>query len=237
MSKITFYYDVVSPYSWFGFEIAHRYQRVWKNVRFEFVPVFLGGIMAATGNLPPATNPYKGAHMVKEILFFKKMYDVDIGGLPAKFPSKTLLAQRVLTAMKLQRSDKLEPASRAFWVRLSRKVFAHLGLKQRLFWRDGKDIESKTDLLDYLSKVVSPAEAARLINEDAQNEDVKKALTAATAKLVEEQGAFGLPWMVVSRSSDGEEMGMFGSDRFEAAAWFLGEMYEGPSPKGNKAKL
>ncbi|XP_018422141.1 PREDICTED: glutathione S-transferase kappa 1-like isoform X3 [Nanorana parkeri] len=53
MSKgrvLELFYDVVSSYSWLGFEIMCRYKNIW-NVDVQFRPGFLGGIMQATGSL------------------------------------------------------------------------------------------------------------------------------------------------------------------------------------------
>ncbi|XP_070598134.1 glutathione S-transferase kappa 1-like isoform X1 [Erythrolamprus reginae] len=49
--KVECFYDVVSPYSWLGFEIICRYRPIW-NLDLHLRPVFLGGIMKATGSLP-----------------------------------------------------------------------------------------------------------------------------------------------------------------------------------------
>ncbi|KAJ3136990.1 Farnesyl pyrophosphate synthetase [Physocladia obscura] len=168
---------------------------------------------------PPATNPFKAAQMMKEIQLLKQMYDIDVGN-PANFPSISMLAQRILFALKVQNSEKLEDVARAFW---------------KLYWRDEKDIESKKDLYEYLAPIVTSEAANRLINVDSQNDKIKKGLINVTNSLVKEHGAFGLPWFIVKRASDGAEMTFFGSDKFEAIAWFLGEKYEGPCPPGYKA--
>ncbi|XP_059689627.1 glutathione S-transferase kappa 1 isoform X2 [Gavia stellata] len=47
---VELFYDVVSPYSWLGFEVLCRYQHIW-NIDLRFRPAFLGGIMQATGSL------------------------------------------------------------------------------------------------------------------------------------------------------------------------------------------
>ena len=62
---IDFYYDVVSPYSWIGFEIMERYSRIWP-VTVRYRPVLLGGIMAAVGNATPAV-PAKGAYLSADV--------------------------------------------------------------------------------------------------------------------------------------------------------------------------
>ncbi|KAJ3392794.1 hypothetical protein CcCBS67573_g01167 [Chytriomyces confervae] len=214
--RITIFYDVVSPFSWFGFELLRRYQSVWNGVDVALQPFFLGGVMGASGNKPPATNPYKGAQMLKEIPLFGKMYDIDIGN-PANFPEKSLHAMRILQALKLQGSDKLTAVSLAFW---------------KLYWHDKKSIESKDDLQAYLAPIVGDAAATRLVQHDSQTSEVKQALADATKEAVDVHGAFGAPWFVVENGN--ETMTFFGSDRMEAIAFFLGEKYLGPCPPGYK---
>lgn len=40
--RIEFFYDIMSPYSFFAFEVLSRYQRLW-NVTLELRPILLGG--------------------------------------------------------------------------------------------------------------------------------------------------------------------------------------------------
>ena len=57
-ASIKIYYDVVSPYAWMGVELLQRYQKAWGNsVSVDFIPFFLGGIMAGASNRPPASVP------------------------------------------------------------------------------------------------------------------------------------------------------------------------------------
>lgn len=64
VTKITSYYDIVSPYSWLAFEVLTRYEGIWK-VPIDYTPFLLGGVMRATGNVPPGSNPYKGNYLFK----------------------------------------------------------------------------------------------------------------------------------------------------------------------------
>ncbi|XP_040858326.1 glutathione S-transferase kappa 1-like isoform X4 [Ochotona curzoniae] len=44
------FYDVLSPYSWLGFEVLCRYQHIW-NVKLQLRPSLLGGIMKDSGSV------------------------------------------------------------------------------------------------------------------------------------------------------------------------------------------
>ncbi|XP_015226198.1 PREDICTED: glutathione S-transferase kappa 1 isoform X3 [Cyprinodon variegatus] len=47
---VELFYDVVSPYSWLGFEVMCRYRNVW-NIELKLRPAFLGGVMQGAGSL------------------------------------------------------------------------------------------------------------------------------------------------------------------------------------------
>lgn len=63
-TRIVLYYDVVSPYSWMAFEVLNRYESLWK-LPVDYVPFVLGGVMKATSNVPPGSNPFKARYMGK----------------------------------------------------------------------------------------------------------------------------------------------------------------------------
>uniref|UniRef100_A0A6I8P256 Glutathione S-transferase kappa 1 n=1 Tax=Ornithorhynchus anatinus TaxID=9258 RepID=A0A6I8P256_ORNAN len=44
------FYDVVSPYSWLGFEVLCRYRNTW-NINLRLRPSFIAGIMKDSGSL------------------------------------------------------------------------------------------------------------------------------------------------------------------------------------------
>ncbi|KAJ3290573.1 Glutathione S-transferase kappa 1 [Rhizoclosmatium sp. JEL0117] len=213
--KLKLYYDIVSPYSWFGFEILLRYKARWPSVEFEFIPFSLGGVMQLAENQPTARHPKKRIQIVKEIQFLKELYDVDIG-YPKDFPQLTRHAQRILTTLRMQKSDKLEAVSRAFW---------------KLYWRDEKSIISTQDLFTYLSPILGPEHAKNLIEVESQTPEVKQELTRVTKEAVESYGSFGAPWIVCEREGR-ETMTFHGSDKVEAIALYFGLKYEGPRPSG-----
>ena len=58
--RIELYFDCLSPFSFMAHRILTRYEQLW-GVELELKPVLLGGIMAATGNLPPMARPWAAA--------------------------------------------------------------------------------------------------------------------------------------------------------------------------------
>ncbi|KAI9341534.1 glutathione S-transferase kappa 1-like protein [Zopfochytrium polystomum] len=219
MCRITFYYDVVSPYSWFAFETLLRYKPIWK-VDVTLVPFFLGGVMNLSGNKPPATHPAKGAYMMSQDLpNLSKLYKVDLN-FPVNFPEVSLKCQRILTAVRLEQPDKLEDASRSLW---------------HLYWRDQQSMQDDANLLRYLAPIVGEPKAREYIAVRCNDKAIKDELMRVTTFAVESLGAFGAPLMVVEPAGGAggnEERSsvVFGSDRFEVIAEMLGKPYLGAVP-------
>ena len=68
MSKVPVYYfyDLISPASWFGFELVTPYAQVWKSMDLVLKPFLLGAIMKESGNKPPMMVPNKGKYLFND---------------------------------------------------------------------------------------------------------------------------------------------------------------------------
>lgn len=75
---------------------------------------------------------------------------------------------------------------------------------------------------------LSPSDAKDMLDLASSN-SIKSQLTKNTTTAVETFGAFGAPWLVAHKD-DGTEECFFGSDRFEALAYFMGKPWYGPVP-------
>ncbi|XP_064395176.1 glutathione S-transferase kappa 1-like isoform X2 [Halichondria panicea] len=121
MKKVQMFYDVVSPYSWVGFELLQRYSRKW-NFVLDLCPFFLGGIMKGSSNRPPGMNAAKAAYMGADLKRISAYYDIplNIPSDPAEvmFNKGSLSAQRLLTAVKIHCPEYLVPVSRQLWLRI-----------------------------------------------------------------------------------------------------------------------
>ncbi|NXE56199.1 GSTK1 transferase, partial [Casuarius casuarius] len=206
---VELFYDVVSPYSWLGFEVLCRYQHIW-NIDLRFRPAFLGGIMQATGNKPPAMLPKRAEYLLKDIKRMGKYYQVPVQISADDFQrilSKgSLGAMRFITAIDMTQPQFLEPVSRAFWLR---------------FWSQVSTLQSQ------LLAPLSVARQAGLSSEQAQklldmvsSPAVKNRLRETTEDAIK-YGAFGMPAVVAH--FNGEQHLFFGSDRLELLASVIGE--------------
>ncbi|XP_059173644.1 glutathione S-transferase kappa 1-like [Physella acuta] len=211
--KVEFFYDVISPYSWFAFEVLFRYQNRW-NMAVKLRPFFLGGVMKESGNKPPFAVLNKGVYMYKDIQQLGKYFDV-----PLKLPKVhekmlakgTLPTQRFLTAIDMTHPEMLEKISRELWMRN---------------WNRDEDVTEPSNLA-LQKKAGMTEENIAAVLKLATDEKVKQRLKQTTQEALD-LGAFGAP--VITTEVNGQKEWVFGSDRFPILADLLGEKWEGPCP-------
>ncbi|XP_007954775.1 glutathione S-transferase kappa 1 [Orycteropus afer afer] len=216
------FYDVLSPYSWLGFEVLCRYQHLW-NVDLQLRPSLIAGIMKDSGNKPPALLPRKAQYLTKDLTLLRHHFQVPIS-LPKDFFSVilekgSLSAMRFLTAVHLDCPEMLENVSRELWMRI---------------WSRDEDITEPQSILAAAQKAGMSAEQAQGALEKLSTPKVKQQLKDTTEAACR-YGAFGLPITVAH--VDGQTHMIFGSDRMELLAHVLGEKWMGPVPRAGHAKL
>ncbi|XP_046642244.1 glutathione S-transferase kappa 1-like [Daphnia pulicaria] len=221
-TKVEFYFDVVSPYTWFCFEVLCRYKPYW-NMDLVLRPFFLGGVMKATGNKPPMTVASKGMYMQKDLLRNADYFGINIKLIDDPYnvlvQKGSLKAMRFLTSINLHCPVYLENVSRELWQRI---------------WSIGEDITEEDSF-----KLA--AKNAQMNEIDIENclkrmdePETREALKKTTEEAVD-YGAFGAPTIVV-HAKEGPEL-FFGSDRFPLIAQLLKEVWKGPFPEQKNSKL
>lgn len=222
---IELFYDVVSPYSWLGFEVMCRYRNVW-NIELQLRPAFLGGIMQGSGNKPPGLVPNKFMYMNQDLSRLAKYFNVPLQSpsdpADAMFRKGSLSAMRFVAAVQEREKDgdqQVERVSRELWRRI---------------WSEDKDITEPASLAEAARKAgLSESEIKEVLNTYTSQKIKDKLKSSSEAAL--EYGAFGFP-MVVCHVNGKPEM-FFGSDRFELMAHCIGEKWMGPQPDKSAAKL
>jgi len=194
MSKmIEFFFDFVSPTAYFA---HHVLPKIAGHAGADLVyrPMFLGGVMKATGNAPPAFVLAKGAWMNDDLPRWAKKYGIEYNFNP-HFPVNTLAMMR--GACALQGED----------------VFpAYLDAMFEAVWKDGKNMGDPEEIAKVVSRLgLDPEEFAAL----CQKPEWKQALKANTDEAVE-RGAFGAPSIFV-----GDDL-YFGQDRLFMVAEAVG---------------
>lgn len=214
------FYDVLSPYSWLGFEVLCRYQHIW-NVKLQLRPSLIAGIMKDSGNLPPQI-PRKLQYLRSDLQLLRQHFQV-----PMQFPKDfseivrkgSVSAMRFVTATNMERPEMLTNVSRELWMRA---------------WSRDEDITQPQSILAAAEKAGMSAEDARALLEKISTPQVKNQLRETTEAACK-YGAFGLP--IVVAHIDGKTHMLFGSDRMELLAHLLGEKWMGPAPPALNARL
>ncbi|KAI9533154.1 hypothetical protein NQZ68_025548 [Dissostichus eleginoides] len=222
---IELFYDVVSPYSWLGFEVMCRYRTVW-NIELKLRPTFLGGIMQGSGNKPPGLVPNKFLYMTKDLNRLSEYFNVPLRSpsdpFEAMFQKGSLNAMRFVTAVQEKGKggdEQVERVSRELWRRI---------------WYEDKDITEPASLSEAGIKAgLSDSEVKELLKL-SNSQEIKNKLKSSTQNALD-YGAFGFP-LVVCHLNGKPEM-FFGSDRFELMAHCIGEKWLGPLPDKPAAKL
>ncbi|XP_065482904.1 glutathione S-transferase kappa 1 isoform X3 [Caloenas nicobarica] len=209
-----------------------RYQHIW-NIDLRFRPAFLGGIMQATGNKPPAMLPKRAEYLLKDIKRMAEYYQVPVQisgddfqrvlgkiclSVSLLIPG-TLGAMRFITAIDMTQPRYLEPLSREFWIR---------------FWSQHEDISQPENILAVAGQAGLSSEIAQKQLEMISSPVVKNRLKETTEEAIK-YGAFGMPAVVAH--FNGEPHLFFGSDRLELLGSIIGEKWQGPVPSVPSPKM
>lgn len=211
--KLELFYDIVSPYSYLALVTLDRYRATkWPQLELVLRPAFLGGVMKAVGNVPPATLPQRAPYLLRDIARLSRHIGVEMT-LPEVFPGNTLNTMRFLRVV----DDENDQA-------LLRAVSFAL---YRAHWGRGEAVDT-TDSLVRAAKEAGVDEArAQAWAAKTGDAAVKERLKAATDEAVA-RGAFGFPAMFVNK--DGDDEMFFGHDRISLLAAEMGLPWQGLRP-------
>jgi len=187
--KAEFQFDFGSPNAYLA-EVALPGIEKRTGVKFDYVPVLLGGIYKATGNMSPFDSlrgiKNKPEYNQLETQRFIKKYNITKFKVNPFFPVNTLMLMRGAVAAKME--GMFEPYFRA--------AYHHM-------WEDPKKMD---DVEIFKAAFKSSGIDVDKLFARAQQDDVKKKLIDDTTDAVN-RGAFGSPTFFV-----GKEM-FFGKDQ------------------------
>jgi 2-hydroxychromene-2-carboxylate isomerase len=187
--KVEFLFDFGSPNAYLAELVLPGIE--WRTgVKFEYVPVLLGGIFKGTGNMSPSDSlrgiKNKPEYQALETQRFIRRHNITKFRQNPFFPVNTLMLMRGAVAAQFE--GTFEPYFRA--------AYHHM-------WEEPKKMD---DLETFRNAFISSGiDIDRLIAR-AQQDDVKKGLIDRTTDAVN-RGAFGSPTFFV-----GKEM-FFGKDQ------------------------
>ncbi|KAF1763713.1 hypothetical protein GCK72_003658 [Caenorhabditis remanei] len=215
LPRIDYYFDVISPYSYIGFEILQKMESQWKDVSIRYIPFFLGAVMKESGNRPPAMLPARSVMMMRDLDRTAKFWEIPLTQ-PPKFMEwimkyRTTGAMKVLLVLEEQDKDLMLRAAREMWLRL---------------WSRSEKIFEDGDFIEVL-KAVGVKNPEEIVAK-SKEEKYAKILTENT-KMGVDLSAYGAPWINVV-TTDGNEHSFFGSDRFHLIA----DLLQQPQPLPDK---
>ncbi|MDX5366620.1 MAG: 2-hydroxychromene-2-carboxylate isomerase [Alphaproteobacteria bacterium] len=187
--KVEFLFDFGSPNAYLSWKVVPEIEKR-TGMKFQYVPVLLGGIFKATNNVSPVIANQgirnKGEYQFLEIERFVKKHGLTKFKFNPHFPVNTLQIMRGAIAAEM---ENILPK--------------YLDAVMAAMWEDGK----KMDDPDIIKAVLDAAgiDGAHILSRIGEA-DVKAKLVANTESAVE-RGAFGIPTFYV----DGDIY--FGKDR------------------------
>jgi len=187
--KVEFHFDFGSPNAYLA-ELALPAIEKRTGVKFDYVPVLLGGVYKATNNMSPAESlrgiKNKPEYQALETRRFIARHHITTFKTNPFFPVNTLMLMRGAVAAQFE--NMFEPYFRA--------AYHHM-------WEDPKKMD---DLQVFRDAFILSGIDIDLLIARAQQDDVKKKLIDNTADAVA-RGSFGSPTFFV-----GKEM-FFGKDQ------------------------
>ncbi len=187
--KVDFYFDFGSPNAYLSHRVIPEIEER-TGVRFHYVPVLLGGIFKATGNVSPVVSMQgiknKPEYQALEMRRFLEQHGIDDFRPNPHFPVNTLQIMR--GALAAQPEGCFE--------RYVDEVYRHM-------WSEPKKLDDPEVIRSALLESELPADA---ILSGIQEPEVKAELIANTEAAVA-RGVFGSPSFLV-----GDEL-YFGKDR------------------------
>jgi 2-hydroxychromene-2-carboxylate isomerase len=189
--NVEFIYDFGSPNSYLV-DRALRGIETRTGVKFTYVPVLLGGVFKATGNLPPFlvhkdVKPKLRYELLEDQRFMEK-HGIDKFVYNPNFPVNSLMLMRAAAAAEMDGTQD---------------AFVQVALKT--MWEDGKKMDDPEVFVQALTEGGLDGEKILASTQDA---DVKAHLVANTNAAVE-RGVFGVPTFFV-----GDQM-FFGKERLD----------------------
>lgn len=132
--RVIYYFDTISPYSLFAWKFLRQHQKLW-GMDLILKPVLLGGIMKATGNVPPGSLPSRAKFMSKDLKRSSLHYQQPLLRIPSNFFTEVVGAsvgfQRLICAAQESGMDR-EQVEVCIYIDLSIFIHTYCNVKQNL---------------------------------------------------------------------------------------------------------
>ncbi|KUI53362.1 Glutathione S-transferase kappa 1 [Cytospora mali] len=223
--KITLYVDVVSPFAYVAYYVL-RHDQVFKACEITYIPLFLGGVMKATGNTAPIQIKNKDKWIMTERLLWARYFNVPMTtDMPEGFPPLTLNVMRSIVAAGYLASAGQPSSSRPAQAAIVKALDAFF----EAYWVNKRNIIDKDIMADVLRSAGADVDAVVELAGGEAKQILQRNTNEAFA-----DGSFGLPWFICENDR-GEKGSFWGVDHLGVVLDFLG--LEKPRAGGWKAML
>ncbi|CAK1368087.1 unnamed protein product [Cercospora beticola] len=196
--KLTLYVDLISPFAYMAYWLTRNSPAFTSSsIQITYIPILLGGVMAACNNQPPLNITNKRDWINLERTRTASMLRIPISSsTPNPFPQSTVNAQRALCYLYSQKSQT--------------ELIKALDVLYEAFWVKGvSPISDLKNLEQILGKAFGEEEVKEIL-QGIKSEEAKATLKKNSDEAFQE-GCFGLPWWVATNGK-GEKERFWGVD-------------------------
>ena len=183
-NHIDFYFDIISPYAY----IAHQKILKYKNIIFNYKPIYLAGLHKLAGIDSPVFNKYKLRNNINDCNLVSEKNNINFKW-NSNFPINSLNIMRGYLCIK---EDKQNDYLNCFF---------------DAYWKDNQDLSNIENISKLLSKLnIDNDKFFRSIKEQSSKDKLKNLTSEAFQKEV-----FGAPTFIINNKI------FWGQDRLEYA--------------------
>ena len=186
-NNIDFYFDIISAYSYIAHKKIKKIQEN-KKIKFNYKPIFLGGLHNLAGISAPAFNKYKIKNIQNDCELISKKNNISFNW-NSKFPINSLYLMRgYLYIADDRKNDYLETLFDGYW-------------------KDNLDLSNNNEIFRLLKTL--NIDNKKFIN-GIKKQSIKDALIDATNEALNKE-VFGAPTFIVNNKI------FWGQDRLDYA--------------------
>ncbi len=191
--SIDFYFDVISPYSYIAYKKIKK-NDLFKNIKFNYKPILLGGLHKLAGITAPAFNKFKMSNMKNDCELVSKKNNIDFLW-NEYFPINSINIMRGFLLIEKKLTDE------------------YLNEFFDAYWKNNKDLSQENIFLSVLENLKIDK---HYFMQGIQNDDIKDQLKKVTNEAFNKK-IFGAPTFVINKKI------FWGQDRLEYAIEELDE--------------
>ena len=183
-NHIDFYFDFISPYAY----IAHKKIQKYKNINFNYKPIFLGGLHKLAGIDAPAFNKYRMKNMINDCILVSEKNNIKFKW-NSYFPINSLSIMRGYLCIKKDEQNK------------------YINCFFDAYWKDNQDLSDIKNISQLLNNIKIDSE---VIFDSIKEQAVKDKLINLTSDAFNKE-VFGAPTFIIKNKI------FWGQDRLEYA--------------------